>query len=394
LKFGQNFTTAFKPRELALSALAADNGVTGTGVDLTSVTGFYSIGGSSVANASESGLFVNFGGTLTSAGLATSGTRLKAVFANLDANATYYVSLSPVANFSTGNTVPAGGPGDTTTVPYAVLLTSSAGATAETIAYAAQAASGAGPANPGPVPAVQVAPLTVTKGAAEAVWEVTNFKQSSADTYAFALYAVYPSTKPPTIGSPTTATVALSYAPTNGTASTSPVGVTTVWVPRFSTVGAANTYISVLPCQTTLLFPFVTNLSVTASAHWETGIAIENTGLDPLQTVGQTGSCALNFYGANAPPTMTVPTSGAGIAPGAGYTFILSNPANASPPPAYSSFTGYMFAVCNFNYGHGFAFITDNTNQLSEGYLALILSSLPADAPTRGTFTLGETLEN
>ena len=38
------------------------------------------------------------------------------------------------------------------------------------------------------------------------------------------------------------------------------------------------------------------------------------------------------------------------------------------------NFQGYMFAVCNFQYAHGFAFISDvGARNLAMGYLALVI---------------------
>jgi hypothetical protein len=380
VKFTQGFAGALKTRIVAQDTAA--NLATGTGTNgilgQTNAEGNYIYtnakgGTSAVTNNSESGVLLNFGAGLPTAGIADWGTRLKAVFANLDPNATYYLSLYNLADINNEATAPTTTIGDGTVTDYAVQL-GTQGAAGETVAFAAAAPGTI--ANKGvsnSLNGVNVVPLTVTKGAGEVIWEITNIKGSAADTFAFGVYAVYPQNKPPATSPATAATVALSYAPTNGSATTAPVGTTTTNIPRFSAVGAAQNFFTALPCQTTLLFPYVTNTGI-AGSHWETGIAIENTGSDPLQTVGTSGSCQLNFYGANAPPMMTVPTSGT-IAPGAGYTFVLSNPANAVPNPGYAAFTGYMFAICNFNYAHGFAFLSDPTNALSEGYLALVLNS-------------------
>lgn len=399
LKFNQGFATAFKPKQLALSGAAADNGITGTGANLINVTGSYVVGTSNVVNNSESGLVATFG-ALT-AGLADSGTRLKAVFTGLDSKATYYVSLNPVADYADAVTGPTA-IGDTTAIPYAALTSTQGSAGETTLPFVAAAT--AGTANSTGIPAatqVQVAAVSVgtgtSAGKAEVVWEVTNFKQNTADAYTFALYAVYPSTAPPAVTTGAgTATVALSYAATNGSSTTTPVGYTTSQIPRYSVVNATNTFFTVLPCQTTLLFPYVTNAG-TATAHWETGFAIENTGSDPLGTVPVSagGSCTLSFYGAGAPPAITT----AAIAPGAQYAAVVSNPANASPAPAYASFSGYMFAVCNFNFAHGFAFVVSDYSYLlssntAMGYLALVVASPGSSAPARGSLTLGEAYEN
>jgi hypothetical protein len=93
---------------------------------------------------------------------------------------------------------------------------------------------------------------------------------------------------------------------------------------------------------TNLLFPFVTN-----QTGFDTGFSIANTGADPFGTTGQTGTCTLSFFGTNPPAAVVTPS----IAPGAMHVSLAS--------VAAPNFQGYMIAVCNFAYGHGFAFITD-----------------------------------
>ena len=76
-------------------------------------------------------------------------------------------------------------------------------------------------------------------------------------------------------------------------------------VPQFvaSTFTAANGSI-ISNCQTTLLFPFVTN-----QLGFDTGFAIANTSVDNLALGGkslaaaQSGTCQLFFYGPTAPAT-------------------------------------------------------------------------------------------
>jgi hypothetical protein len=67
---------------------------------------------------------------------------------------------------------------------------------------------------------------------------------------------------------------------------------------------------------TNLLYTFVTD-----SAGFDTGTSISNTASDLFGTVGQTGTCTLNFYGANAP----VPVTTGAIPPGTTYTFLASS---------------------------------------------------------------------
>jgi hypothetical protein len=85
----------------------------------------------------------------------------------------------------------------------------------------------------------------------------------------------------------------------------------------------------------------------------------------------------LNYYGT---------TPGGGAAPGAFTTtspipggseliFTLSSGGNYGVGPA-AGFEGYIIAQANFQYCHGFAFISDvGAQKLAEGYLAIQLDS-------------------
>ena len=53
------------------------------------------------------------------------------------------------------------------------------------------------------------------------------------------------------------------------------------------------------------------------------------------------------------------------------YTTLASNATNAG-----ANFTGYMFAVCNFQYAHGYAAITDvGARGIFSSYLALVVTT-------------------
>ena len=55
-------------------------------------------------------------------------------------------------------------------------------------------------------------------------------------------------------------------------------------------------------------------------------------------------------------------------------------------------FTGYMIAVCNFQYAHGYAFVADaGIRNFATSYLPLILTN--GTAPTRSV-SAGENLNN
>jgi len=179
----------------------------------------------------------------------------------------------------------------------------------------------------------------------------------------------------------TTVTGTYNLAPQGTTSLTGPSATVPIFT---STTPTAVNGVSIVLCQTTLLFPFVTN-----QVGFDTGIAIANTSVDNLaagfksaatpQPVSSTGpavatTCQLYFYGTTAP---TVPATapyvfdpqGALVA-GTTHAFQLSSVA-----PGYQ---GYMIAVCPFNYAHAFAFltfgITTNTG-IAEGYLAEVIGS-------------------
>jgi len=371
LKFTESTPTAFKTRVVSTANLAGD--AVGTGAAQTSVTGSYTVGANTVVNNSESGLVLPVG-TIT-AGLADSGTRFKAVFKSLDTKAAYWVSVNPVGDFATQVTAPTVGAGDATATQWAI-LTNTQGSAGENAAYAPWAGATA-TANTG----VTVAPVTLSaSGNGEVVWEVTNSNPAANETFNFALYAVYSSSNAPATNPTTAATVQLGYAPTNG--STAP-GVTTTWIPRFAAPAAGVTFFTVLPCQTTLLFPFVTNQS-----GFETGIAIGNTSMDPFGTTPAGGACAINFYGDNAPTSAVTMVNGAD-----GATTVAAGKVSAHTVSGLGlvNFQGYGIAVCNFLYAHGFAFIQGGVgpSQMAMGYLPLVLNTSTSSVP-RGSFNLGE----
>jgi hypothetical protein len=122
------------------------------------------------------------------------------------------------------------------------------------------------------------------------------------------------------------------------------------------------------PGETRLLFPFITN-----QAGFDTGISIANTSMDPFGTVTEMGTCSLNWYGASAPATATTTPT---IAAGTNYTSLAS--------VLVPGFQGYMIADCNFDFAHGFAFVSDvGAQKLAMGYLPLVLSD-KTRTPTEG----------
>jgi hypothetical protein len=179
-----------------------------------------------------------------------------------------------------------------------------------------------------------------------------------------------------TVTTPTTVTGTYNYAPQGATSLTGPAAA----VPTFSnaTPTAVNG-VSLVLCQTTLLFPFVTN-----QLGFNTGVAIANTSVDNLAIGGiksiataQGGTCQLYFYGtntgapaANSSGVSIVPDPNGSLAAGNVSTFLIGNVA-----PGYQ---GYMIAVCPFNYAHGYAFLTyglTTATGVAEGYIAEVIGS-------------------
>jgi RHS repeat-associated protein len=121
-------------------------------------------------------------------------------------------------------------------------------------------------------------------------------------------------------------------------------------------------------CPTDLLFTFLTN-----QAGFDTGLEIQKTSTDPFGTSPSSSEpCRLNWYG---------PVDPAGINSGAFPSPTIYNTLASNTPPGFS---GYMIAVCNFQYAHGFAFISDiGARNLAMGYLALIIPGPPTSCPER-----------
>ena len=69
--------------------------------------------------------------------------------------------------------------------------------------------------------------------------------------------------------------------------------------------------------------------------------------------------------------------SGLGLVLDAGSSVKLAQLTVTTPTPG---FQGYMIAVCNFRYAHGFAYISDvGAQKLAHGYLALVLDNASTD---------------
>ena len=430
LSFTEGFATAFKTRVVpganfpspAAGQYAAE--LANTGVQ-NIPGGLY--GG--FASNSESGFIVPgdtfaTGGNTYTAGLADWGTRLKAIFTNIPAGITLYVSTVNVSNSNTGVV----SPGSSSYATFALFQAAAGTATlsvSEAVLESAGTASETAIDSPfTPIastitdvygtPLVALAP-NATTGAATAIWEVTNAQPSAKETFSFNVYIAYVAAP----GSGITATnpyglpqitnilgqpvnnVSLSFAPEPSqgafAASAGPVAGGTI-VPRFTVANPSNfLFVNIGLCQTTLLYPFVTNSPVGSTGGFDTGIAVANTSMDPFGTkvngffpianttsaLPQVGSCTLYPYGntissTGAPGAAPAVKQGCDMinnaVPGTNC-FPIVQPGTVQAVNASNilpGFQGYVIAVCNFQFAHGYAAVTDlGLRNLFSSYLAL-----------------------
>jgi len=189
------------------------------------------------------------------------------------------------------------------------------------------------------------------------------------------------------------------YLPLSNAATQSTVHTGTQSVPRFVPSIKTATGFTVTRCRTLLLFPYVTNRN-----GYNTGIAISNTSRDdnpgPFADGGgaqpQTGPCTLYTYGGNngpANPVSQLPVESSINVPAGGLYLmtlqtggVVKGPAgqDVGPVGAAAGFEGYIIASCEFQYAHGYAFISDTqVAKIAQGYLALII-------PDRAGYFTGE----
>jgi hypothetical protein len=324
-------------------------------------------------------------GIQSTAGYANWGTRLKATFNNVPTGVSLFVSTTNVSG-ATQITAP------TATSTYAVLISGENApdngpngglAPNTTFPLVSQTGTTGG---------VAFAPVSVSGGTGMAVYEIANSLQNTpenVDVLLFAQYVASPSTNVPP--APATMTVNLSYAPTppSFTAASGAVASSTLGIPRFADTSVGVTSLKIAICQTALLYPYVINV-----AGFDTGLSVANTTTDPFGTGAQNGSCQVYWYGANAPAM--------GYLGGAGYQTTAPTTAQLMQSGTISSwgastaapgFSGYVIALCNFQFAHGFAFVSDiGARNLAMGYLALVIDG--GDGGPRGAPVPQEWLGN
>jgi len=303
----------------------------------------------------EQGSYAPTPATPSAIGSASSGTEISLTFANVPASATIYVPLT--ATNGTLTLTLTGSP---------TVATTPAGLTV-----------GGLPAILGPAPDGPVA-FTPTAGTVTATYQVTASSAANVETVNIPVYVSFAANSAAAQGP---ITVLEAYAPTSATLAGPAPSVPLFVVPTNSPLNGS----SVSLCQTTLLFPYLTN-----STGFETGIAVSNTSTDNLGKAGASlatptpGTCTLNFYGNQAQPTaFTTPTVGAWSTAAGSPSPVYANTLTAMT--GASNFTGYAIALCQFLDAHGFGFIVDSSGTFSGnmGYLAIVIPNTALNPPAR-----------
>ena len=381
LKFQELFGTAFKTRVFAqtTAAFAGQNGIVPQAPlpnNQSTPGGIYN----SESNFIYSGAFTN-GSYIP--GLADFGTRLKATFNNVPSGVHIFVATSNAAAPQNSSAIGGSGGNTSATSPYvgyAALVsgeTTSDGVGVVPLVTATDNAGGLG-----------IAEVSVDSGtkSGTAVWEVLNTNPNTSEAFSFPVYITYTATTAQNIPAPGTYTVTLSYAPTAPAFSATAAGIASgsLPIPRFTVLPAGQGNIfSINVCRTILLYPFITN-----QLGFDTGLTVANTSMDPMLwgTGAQKGDCTITFYGGTTATPAVPPGSysimakeAAGYPNGIPAGSVWANTLGNIAP----TFQGYAFAICNFQFAHGFAFISDvSAQKLAMGYLALVIPDVGSRDPS------------
>jgi len=332
LRYAEGFASSFKPRGGATAQNVP-------GAIYNNETGFYNPAFTATNN-------------YNTAGLATQGTRLRAVFNNVPNGVRLYVGLGSITSSgSAGGTVvaltntAADGSGSFSATPKSATSPSSG-------CYASAQQS------------IDYAEVILFGGSGTAVWEVTAADPLAIGRADIPVWLAWKANTASNLPAPGTSTVNGSFAPISTVTTASAIAP----VPRFADTSSALTSFTIAICRTNLLFPFVSN-----QGGFDTGMVIANTSKDIFGTPNQSGTCMLNYYGDTnggaAPPAQT-----SGAVPAGDYLAFTLSGGGKFGVTATPGFQGYIIASCGFQYAHGFAFISDaGASRLSHGYLALVL---------------------
>jgi len=342
---GVAFGTATGQTTVAISACSASNQAIGTLAPASSFTllitelepGAFKLSGSA-ATGGEGGSYAPGAGSAV--GTAATATEIQLVLGNVPSNVTIYVPST---------VTPPGGGGTT--------LSTVGGTPISTGAYA------------------NMTSFVPANGAVTILYSVTGIGTAGSPVFTVPVIVAYTPAAFTAAVPSVFLTVAPGYAPQ--AAVTGPASA----IPTFAVSTATPLNASkITGCNTTLLFPYVTNVS-----GYETGIAVINTTTDNLGTIPgipsaaspTTGTCTLYFYGNAASPTPTVtPSLGAYSSTAPTVVPVFANTLTAMV--GSSGFSGYAIASCNFLEAHGFSYIVDNsgtTSGTAEGFPAIVIPS-------------------
>jgi len=211
--------------------------------------------------------------------------------------------------------------------------------------------------------------VAISGSSATLTYEIYYADPSVQETLSLPITAAWITTGP-TNPAPTTtpATVGINFAPLSSV----PTASSSAPIPRFGQPYAAANLYTINACSCNLLFPFVANI-----AGFDTGIAIANTTADTLNGLApQSGNVTLTYYGTTsgggaAPATQTTTSA---VPAGSELIFDLSSGGNYGIA-ATPGFEGYIIARADFQYCHGFAYLSlvGAATGGAEGYLAIQL---------------------
>jgi len=270
---------------------------------------------------------------LNRVGVADTGTILRAVFSNIPANVRLFVTARETAAGSTLNS--------------SGIPTVTARLTANpNLPFVAVPASSTADGGLVPVPA-----------SGEVNWEVLENDVLGLESVSFGVVVAFSGSPQPTAG---TINVLSGLGPQGGSAS----ATTTDQIPRHVVTSTPLPVFVFNPCRTTLLFQFLTN-----QAGFDTGVSVVNSSRDTLGTLPQTGRCTSTFFPTPfnaATQAQFPPLAGPVLQGGEQWTFTVSS--------ARPNFQGYMMVNCEFQFAHGYAFISDfGSTKLAQGYQALVV---------------------
>lgn len=266
-------------------------------------------------------------------GVADTGTILRAVFSNIPANVRLFVTARETA---AGSTLNSNG-----------IPTVTARLTANpNLPFVAVPASSTADGGLVPVPA-----------SGEVNWEVLENDVLGIESVSFGIAVAFSGAPQPAAG---TISVLSGLGPQGGSAA----ATTTDQIPRHVVTTTPVPVFVFNPCRTTLLFQFLTN-----QAGFDTGVSVVNSSRDTLGTLPQTGRCTSTFFPTPfnaATQAQFPPLAGPVLQGGEQWTFTVSS--------ARPNFQGYMMVNCEFQFAHGYAFISDfGSTKLAQGYQALVV---------------------